>query len=319
MAATNEQSQISTEERPWFGTLNRFLLALLFSTHGIWMLRVALGWVTWDITGSAFWVGLISSVTLFPTMFLTPIFGVMADRIKLRIAMPIVMATFCGLSAILAVLSASGVLELWGLVAMASIFGLTISIYHSFRVTIPARIDVQTPLQGIIGMTSIVFNLSGIIGPALAGLILALVNEAAVFVIVSLLYLGYLLLFRTLRFKQKSDPLPFPGFFSEFSSGIRVALGLPELLIGVSTVFLSGLIGRSLVSQLPTVTGALLQGDAGVYASLVAASAGGAVVAGVVMARLKDDRTRIRRTLYLAAFASMALSGLCGAVVASMS
>lgn len=295
------------------GTLNRFLLSQLFSAHGIWMLRVCFGWVAWETTHSAFWVGAVSSVTMLPSLFLTPVFGVLADRIRLRVAMSLVMSVMAVLSAILSILAFSGSLGLLALIAMATVFGVATAFHHSFRLTVPARIDVETPLHNIIGMSAIVFNISGIVGPAIAGFALAVASEAVVFGLASLFYIAYLLLFRTLEFKPRADPPPFPGFFSEFSSGMRVALKMPEFLVAAASVFATGLIGRALIAQLPSITGKLLDGNADVYASLVATAAAGAIVAGFVLARVQGTTGSIRRNLYRAAVLAMIICGACSA------
>lgn len=300
----------------WQSNLNRYLTALVFSTFGIWTMRIGIGWSAWEVSQSTFWTSAISSVTLIPTIFMTPMFGVLADRIRLRIALPAVVSLLVIVSAALAILGAIDALNRNLLLGMAVIFGIASAIYHPFRITVSGRLASKTPLPRIISLTSIIFNASGILGPALAGAILSFSGSSMLFALVALMYVGYLVVFRTLRFKPREKPKPFEGFFSEFRMGAKVALSLPELLAASATVLAVGLIGRSVSVMLPVITGELLQGDASLFAGLVTISGVGAIIAGLIMSWMATDQGTIRRNLFVAAFVSMGVSALFGGLQA---
>ncbi len=90
---------------------------------GMWAQRIAIGWLTWELTGSNFWLGAIAFADLFPTIVITPIAGVIADRVN-RLNMSRLCQALAGIHAfILSALTISGLIEIWSLFALTMILG----------------------------------------------------------------------------------------------------------------------------------------------------------------------------------------------------
>ena len=293
-------------------TLYRYLAILACSTMGQWMMRVGLGWTAWEVTQSAFWTGMISSLTMLPSLILMPLFGVWADRIPLRRAIPVIVGAFFVISLTLATLLQLGLFGLPVLLTMSAAFGLGSATYHPFRVTVPARIDVDIPLPRIIGMTAIVFNASGIVGPAVAGVLLAAFGAAAVFAVAAVLFALHVVTFHTMQLKARKERPGRKGFVTELISGVVIAIRMPELITAAGIVMMVGAVARAALEMLPAVTGRILNGGAEDYAGLVAASGLGAIMAGLGMSLMATEKERIRLRIFVAAAMAMLIAGALG-------
>ena len=191
------------------GSLNRFVRALrnrnfliyvagnCFNLTGLWMQRIAIGWLTWELTGSATWLGIIAFAELAPTLVIGPFAGAMADRLdRLQLAkrtqLLVVVQTTC-----LALVTLSGMLNIWLLLALTVIQGVIFSFWQPVRLALVTSLVSSSELSSAIAINSIIFNSARFIGPALAGLVLVVSSPGWAFLInavTSLIFL-YALLF----------------------------------------------------------------------------------------------------------------------------
>jgi MFS family permease len=224
----------------------------VLSLIGTWTHRVALGWLTWELTGSYAWLGIIAFADMFAMMLVSPVAGDLADRLdRRRLAFWSQFGMMCQALA-LATLVFAGAAEIW------SLLGLTIALgaMHAFHTTsrlamVPNLVPVED-LTPAIAINSMIFNVARFIGPAVAGLIIASFGVGPAFVFNAFTFVVFLTVLarlRLLRIEHRSRPDE--SVLSSIHQGIRYALGHggigPLLLMLTITAFAA----RSLPDLLP--------------------------------------------------------------------
>ena len=155
------------------------------------MLRVALGWSAWETSRSAFGTGLVAALTMAPPALLAPLFGVVADRVRLRRAVAGVALAFAALAALLGGLSFADRLGYPALALVAGLHGIVAAAWQPLRLTVAARLVPRALLPEAVSLSSVTFQTARVVGPAIAGAAIARFGVAAVYALVALAYLGF--------------------------------------------------------------------------------------------------------------------------------
>jgi len=169
----------------WIGAFVSFL--------GSWMQTVAQGWVVYEITNSKLLLGLLGFVGSLPTTLFSLFGGVVADRIEKRRLVIITQALFAINAFVLAVLILTGRVQFWHIALIAALNGFVNA------VDAPARQAMVMDLVGAqfvtvgVAMNSAAFNTARILGPALAGKLIEMVNAGWCFLINAVSYLGIII------------------------------------------------------------------------------------------------------------------------------
>jgi MFS family permease len=169
------------------------------SLIGVWMQRVAVGWLAWTLAHSGTWLGLISMAEFFPVVFLSPLAGALADR---RDRVGIIRVTQIA-GSIEAVLLA--VLVYTGAITIELLFGLTLLLGVFNAVAQPSRLALiptlvdRPSLPSALAINAIIFNSARFIGPAVAGIVIATVSVGAAFAVNAATYVVFLIAMTNLR------------------------------------------------------------------------------------------------------------------------
>ena len=175
------------------------------SLIGSWLQRVSVGWLTWTLTHSGAWLGLVSLAEFLPVLFLSPLAGVLADR-RDRVGIIRVTQLYGCLSAtLLALLVWVDLINIHILFLLVLLLGINNGIAQPARLAlIPTLVD-RAALPSALAINSIVFNLARFIGPAIAGMLIARVSIAAAFAVNAVGYLAFQISLANLR---DLPPLP---------------------------------------------------------------------------------------------------------------
>jgi len=242
-----------------YPAFRRYYIGLWFSTLAFWTLRVALGWSAWQTSGSAFATGLVASLSLLPPALFAPLFGVVADRVRLRIAVPLVAGMFAGIATLLALLSFSENLNFQLLVLIAGAHGMIAAVWQPLRLIVPARLVPRHCLPETVGYSSMVFQVSRITGPAIAGVLIASFGIGFVYTFAAIAYIVFLCLFRSISLTARathskdSDP-----FLARFLTGLRVAIAMRDIGPTLVATLLNALVARAALELLPAIAGGVL-------------------------------------------------------------
>ena len=198
-------------DRLFRGGLGKVVLALAHRNYriyaggnavsliGIWMQRVAVGWLAWTLTHSGAWLGVMSMAEFFPVVFLSPLAGALADR---RDRVGIIRVTQIAGSveaSLLALLVYTEVITIELLLALTLLLGVFNAIAQPSRLAlIPTLVD-RAALPSALAINAIIFNSARFLGPAVAGIVIAQISVGAAFAVNAATYLVFLVAMTNLR------------------------------------------------------------------------------------------------------------------------
>ena len=169
------------------------------SLIGWWLERVAVGWLTWTLTHSGAWLGLISLADFLPVLFLAPFAGVLADRRDRVWTIRITQWIGCAQASLLAILVVSDAMTIEILFALVLMLGIASGVAQPSRLAlIPTLVDRES-LASALAINSVIFNLARFIGPALAGIVIAEIGIAAAFAANAVSYIAFQISLLNLR------------------------------------------------------------------------------------------------------------------------
>jgi MFS family permease len=275
--------------RFWFGQIG--------SLVGAWMQSVALPWLVLQLGGSPLQLGLVMAFMFGPSMFLAPLGGVLADRVDKRRMLIAVNAIAMVQASTLFVLAFTGVVEIWHVYLLALVAGFVNAVEMPVRQSFVAELVPREDLVNAIALSSTSFNLSRVVGPAVAGVTIAVFGVAINFGVNALSFLSVitgLLLIRTDALHRAPRPERFPSIRASLGEGLRYARATPTVLWPL--VLLGGIAALAMNFQtlLPLfVRDALALGSGG-YGALFAAMGAGSLAGSLTLAFMTSQRPLLR-------------------------
>lgn len=207
-----------------------FQTGSVVSLIGIWIHRVASGWLTWELTGSGAWLGLMAFADLFPSFLLTPFGGVLADRMDRRRMFFVTQAIQMAIAVVLASLSVTGVIEIWSLFALTLANGLVTAVNTGVRLTMVPNLVAREHLTAAVALDATLFNLARFVGPAIAGVIILKFGVSTAFVVNAVSFSAFLFALTRIQFVRNEVAMRPPGsVLSQFTDGLRYALRHPGI------------------------------------------------------------------------------------------
>lgn len=268
-----------------------FLAGQFVSNLGTWGQSVALGWLLYRLTDSKLVLGLSSFLTQIPALFLSPLAGVWADRWNRH---RLVIATQA-----VAMVQAFGlaILVLSGHAAVVPVLALNLLLGLASAADVPARqsfmIEMTSAedLPNAIALNSSVFNLARLVGPALAGPLIAGVGEGHVFLINGLSYVAVIAALLAMRVPQ-APPRAKAGaeLWPHLREGFGYVAGVGPIRSLLLLLAMVCLLGTPNVVLLPAYARDVLHGDAHTLSFLVSAVGVGALVGALYMASRRSVR-----------------------------
>jgi predicted MFS family arabinose efflux permease len=297
-ASTKTKTKTKNIRRPRRSALTsrlfrRYFGASCFSTVGTWITRFLLGWTTWDLTHSALWVGIISAVMLLPTFLLSPVFGVISDRISARNGMLCTMSIQAVIGATAALVQMQDQFSISWLVAIAACIGSVSAAHHPMRLALIPKLVDRELLPSAIGLSAIVFNSSRIIGPAIGAWLVAHSSVAMAFWAASSLFGCALLFLISIRSFPVQIRETRHSLLTDLKDGLGFIRASPAIRLVLGLTMINGVLGRSIIELLPAISGRLINGDASALATLTAFAGVGSIGGGVIISRQRGNQRKM--------------------------
>ena len=211
-----------------------YFVVQLISLSGLWIQALAQSWLVLQMTNSPFLLGLVNVVQFAPALVLGLPGGVVADRVVKRNLILVTQTTSGILAAILAFLVASGRVELWHVYLIALLFGLVDSFDLPARQAFIADMVGRDNLQNAVALNSALFNTTRIIGPALAGVLLAAGGTALCFALNAISFVPVVIGLALME--SRGHPAPGARRASpraQLREGLRFTLATPTILLPI--------------------------------------------------------------------------------------
>lgn len=290
-----------------------YLLGSAFSLHGLWIQRVAIGWLAWELTASEAWLGLLALAELLPVVIFGPFFGVWVDRLDRKTLAYITNGMSIVLSGLLCVLTALAVIDIYTLWIVTALLGCVSSAFQPVRLSLIPSLVPHELLSEAVAAQSIVFNVSRFLGPAIAGVAIAAFGLWSAFAINAISYFAMIGAIFLVELKRRRARRERSHFFAEFKEGFAYTYTHPQISWQILVVAISALTGRAIIVMLPAFAGEIYAGGSSVLATLTSVAGAGAVLAGIVLTRL-DVGHGLRRATLLGTIATGALMVLLGSI-----
>jgi len=268
------------------------------SLVGFWMQRLAVSWLTWEISRSEFWVGAVAFAEISPLIFIGPLFGVWADRFDRKMLAVALQGMMC-LQALL--LYAAIMLDA---LSIGLLFGLTLfegmiqAAYQPVRLSLIPNLVRKNDLVAAAAFTAVTFNVARFAGPALAGLLIVWASPAWAVLFNALSYLLIISAWYFIRLPpQEQNPLQNPGMLRDMQAGFFYVLERPALYAMFMLMTIISLFARPLTYLLSAFVGAIYQAGPETLALFTSAVGVGAVLAGLKLSMDGHTKGLVRAIL----------------------
>ena len=278
---------------------NVYFLTNTFSLLGTWIQKIGLGWLAWQITESTFWTSVVSLALMAPAGILGPVFAVYVERWDMRRAMLLAKFFMALVSVFIVILQIFNMHSLQSLLILSFSLGFLNAIHHPIRLVFISLIVPRPYLPSAIGLNSVSFSMSRIVGPGLAGISIASLGLGVTFGIASLLYLPFIITLIWLPLQERQSEGKTKGnFITRLHDGGVVALKTPIIFMALSIVALNSFFVRGVLEIQPAIIGQILGGDSRSLAVATAAAGVGSIVASGWIGVGKMETNFIRRLLW---------------------
>lgn len=265
----------------------------LISNIGSWMQRTAQDWIVLvELTDhSATAVGIVMGLQFGPQILLLPLTGYAADHLDRRKLLFCTQATMGLLALVLGLLVVTGYVRLWHVYVFAFLLGSAAAFDSPARQTFVAELVDDDLLPNAVGLNSTSFNAARMIGPAIAGSLIAAVGTGWVFLINALSFIAVLIsliMLRTLPLRER--PARARGSLLE---GFRYVLGRDDLKAVLLMLFLIGTFGLNFPIFISTMSVSVFHAGAGAYGLLTSMMAAGSVIGALMVAARPRPGVRV--------------------------
>jgi MFS family permease len=264
----------------------------MVSLVGTWMQIIAQSWLVLKLSGSGVAVGIVNALQFGPMLLAGVWGGLIADRFPKRRTLLITQPLFLVVAAGLGVLTAGGWARLWMVYAFAFVYGTVQVVDMPTRQAFVPEMVGDDDVMNAVGLNSATFNSARMIGPAIAGLLIAKVSIALCFFANSASFIAVLIALSLMREDELHvhHERPKAGR-GQIRAGLRYVASEPDLLLSIVLMAIVSTVGYNFQIVMPLLARFTFHGDATTYGTLSSAMAVGSV-AGAMYAATRHRPTR---------------------------
>ncbi len=297
-----------------------YFFGLLISWIGTWMHRTAIGWLIYELTGSKMLLGLVAAATSGPIVLLSPWAGSLADRWSKRNLLMATQIWLAMLAFLLAGLVAGGWIRPWHLLLIGTLEGLAMALDTPTRQAFLVEVVGREDLANAVALNASMVNAARILGPSLAGILMASVGAATCFAVNGLSFIAVLVALIWMRLAARPQPVRKQGAWARLREGFRYTVRHPVLRDAMVLFVLVGIFGWSYAVLLPVYAQDVLHIAEKRYGLLLSTNGIGALFGALTVARfavqLSPQRLRAMGiTVFAVGLAALALLHQYGPVL----
>jgi MFS family permease len=264
----------------WFG--------MLVSLIGTWIQAVAQTWLVFELTNSALLLGVVGFLSAIPIFLLSLFGGVLADRMDKRNILIATQSTFMLLAFLLAALTQMKLITPWQIMVIAVLNGIVMAFDAPGRQAVVVELVGKDHLFNAITLNSVAFNSSRIIGPALAGVLVAYIGMSGCFYINGISFLAVIIALFLIKINKNIAIHKNNTALRDLKEGLIFIRNNRLILALVSMVGIMSLFGASYVILMPIFANDVLKVGVKGLALLMSSCGFGALLGALLLARLGD-------------------------------
>jgi len=259
-----------------------YLTGNAISLVGDWMQQTAQAWVVWQLTHNATALGVVAFFSQLPFFLFGPWVGVVSDRYDRRKILIVTQVLIMSFAFILAFLVQSNILRLWHVYILAFLLGVVSAFDVTAEQAFIGDIAGDGNIRKAIALNNSLTQLTRLVGPALAGYLIAQIGVATSFWVNGVSILACIFCLLAVRSRSTKAATPGRGM-QQFREGWRFFIRHPLLRLIVVFASVQAFFGLSTIQLLPAIASVVLKGDANTLGRLLGAAGGGALVGILVV------------------------------------
>jgi len=242
-------------------------------------------WLVYHMTGSAFQLGLVSFAGQIPTFLLAPVAGVVTDKYSKHKVLLITQILSLIQASILAFLSLTGSIQIWQIVLLSIALGCINAFDTPSRQSfVIEMVEKKEDLGNAIALNSMMFNGARLIGPSVAGMMLATAGEGICFLINAISYIFVVVSLLVMHLKKIEEKRESGKLINDMKEGLRYTFGFPPIKHILILLGVASLMGSSYQVLMPVFAKEVLHGGSGTFGFLMGAAGSGALVGALFLA-----------------------------------
>ena len=267
----------------------------IVSNVGTWMQRVAQDWLVLTVLTdhSAVALGITTGLQFAPMLLLAPIAGVLADRMPKRRLLMMTQAAMGSIGLLLGVLVVTDTVRLWMVYALAFALGTAAAVDAPARQAFVSEMVPREDLSNAVGLNSASFHGARIVGPALAGLLIALVGTGPVFLLNGASFLAVIVSLSRMRVRELTPPPTAARGRGQMRAGLQYVRRRPDLVLVLGLVGMVGTFGLNFQMTTALMATSVFHKGAGEYGLLGSIMAIGSLSGALLAARREKPRLRL--------------------------
>ena len=272
-----------------------FFMGQSVSLIGMWIQNVAMGWLVYRLTDSAFWLGVVGFAENIPMFVLPPFAGVLVDRWDRHrtVVFTQMLAMCCAL--IMAVLVLSDVVAVWHVIVISVLLGTVMAVDVTARQSLFIDlVDDKEDLGNAIALNSIMYNSARLIGPTVAGIVIVILGEGLCFLLNAISYIGVIIALLVMRIAVKRRDAGKRDFWQGLKDGLGYVAGHVPIRYTLFLIAAISFFANPYLVLMPVFAKEVLGGGAQTLGYLVGCSGLGALTGAIYVASRKSSRNQAK-------------------------
>lgn len=261
-----------------------YVIGNISHSTGVWVLRVSMGWLTWELTKSTAWLGGIALAETAPTLVLSLIAGTVVDRVDYFKLMRVTQALALAFATTLAVLTLSGLMHIWLLFFLTIFRGCILAFNRPSRMALVYALVGRDLLGSAVAVNSIIFNGSRFIGPAIGGWIAVQGGVGWAFAATAAMFSIYTVVLAAMRVSTAPEERERRSMLAETAEGLKYIVGHEGIRLQLGLLVVIGMVAKPVIDLLPGFAGRVFDLGAGGLAYLLSSHGLGATAGAVWLA-----------------------------------
>lgn len=273
----------------WHRNYRLFFAGQCVSLTGTWIQQMAMVWLTYSLTKSPLLMGIITFVNFIPSFFVSPFAGVWIDRVNQYRLLILTQTLFMIQSFALAALALTGHVQVWHIVILGTLVGITNAVDMPLRQAFVVKlIEKSDDLGNAISLNSSSFNFARLVGPAIAGMLIASVGEGVCFLINAISYIAVIIALFAMKINIVPIQKKTTNVLKEIKEGIKYSFESDPIRSILIYLALASSVGMSFPVLMPIYAKEILHGGAQTLGFLMSASGVGSLIGALYLASKKS-------------------------------
>lgn len=268
----------------WQRDFTLYFIGVICSLTGFWLRFVAQGWLVYRLTGSPWMLGLVGFFTTLPVILVSPVAGVVVDRVSRRAMLIVTQGSLAAMIVALALLDGLNLIEVWHVMTIAFIGGVVGSFDWPTRLSLVPNLVEPALLPRAVALNSAAWNGARIGGPVVAGLLLPVAGTAGSFWVAAALFAPVLLAAPFIRVRSGRRPAGSDHFLANLRGGYAYVFRHPLLLSLLLMELVPIVFGQTFPTLMPVFVAEVLHQDERALGWLMATLGAGELIGTLTIA-----------------------------------